>query len=172
MSIQGGFSSRVVSPFGGRTTEPSCKSKNRTVDFGVQGESKSNPARQDEFVRSGNIGSAAFQGFFSEEYKRGVNEQRMTSFQTLLTGMIGKQCAEPEPLSGDGEYSADAVSARIMDMAKALAGTDKSKIDLLKKAVNDGFEAVKSNFGAELASVSQETYDLVMGSFYRWQQEE
>ncbi|MDF2948837.1 MAG: uncharacterized protein K0R07_858, partial [Sedimentibacter sp.] len=72
-----------------------------------------------------------------------------------------------------GEYSVDAVATRIMDMAKALSGSDKSKIPLLKDAVKKGFEAagLELNGGAGLPEICNKTYDEIMKRFDEWEKE-
>jgi hypothetical protein len=68
-----------------------------------------------------------------------------------------------------GELSAEAVSDRIVDFAKALSGGDPSKIALLRGAIDDGFKAATSALGGTLPEVSQRTYDLVMQKLDAWE---
>lgn len=70
-----------------------------------------------------------------------------------------------------GEYSVDSVAGRIMDMAKALSGGDKSKIAELRDAVEKGFKAAGVDFGGSLPSISQDTHTEVMNRFDEWQNE-
>ncbi|NLY74728.1 MAG: hypothetical protein GX075_05435 [Firmicutes bacterium] len=71
-------------------------------------------------------------------------------------------------LEGDGELSPAKVSDRIVNFAKAISGGDKSKFDLLKKAIDDGFEAARIDFGDELPGVCKETYQLTMEKLEAW----
>ncbi|MGE5604553.1 MAG: hypothetical protein ACM3YE_02555 [Bacteroidota bacterium] len=75
-------------------------------------------------------------------------------------------------LEGNGELSPAKVSDRIIDFAKAISGGDKSKFDLLKKAIDDGFEAAGIDFGAELPDICKETYDLTMEKLEAWAKED
>lgn len=75
-------------------------------------------------------------------------------------------------LEGDGELSPAKVSDRIVDFAKAISGGDKSKFDLLKKAIDDGFEAAGIHFGNELPDVCKETYQLTMEKLEAWANED
>ena len=68
-----------------------------------------------------------------------------------------------------GEYSVDAVAGRILDMAKALAGGDESKIAELRQAVEKGFEAAGVELGGELPGICQDTYNQVMKGFDEWE---
>lgn len=71
-----------------------------------------------------------------------------------------------------GPLSAENVSNRIVDFAKAISGGDKSKFELLKNAIGEGFNAAKKALGGSLPEVSQKTYDLVMEKLDNWRNED
>jgi len=75
-------------------------------------------------------------------------------------------------LEGEGELSPAKVSDRIVDFAKAISGGDKSKLSLLKAAIDDGFEAAGISFGAELPDICKETYQLTMSKLDTWANED
>lgn len=75
-------------------------------------------------------------------------------------------------ISEGGEYSAEKVSDRIVEFANAISGGDKSKFDLLKGAIEEGFKAAKAALGGTLPEVSQKTYDLVMEKLNNWKEAE
>lgn len=119
------------------------------------------------------------------------NEKRIAEFKETIRKMIAKQGEESnltlfgkklhvteedsqkalESIQEGGEYSVDAVATRIMDMAKALSGGDKSKIGLLKESVMKGFEAagLEFNNGAGLPDICNKTYDEIMKRFVEWE---
>lgn len=121
------------------------------------------------------------------------NEKRISEFKEQIKKMIAKQGEESnltlfgqkinvsledsqkaaQQVEEGGEYSIDAVATRIMDMAKALSGGDKSKISLLKDAVKKGFDAAGMEFndGAGLPEICNKTYDEIMKRFDDWQKE-
>jgi len=121
------------------------------------------------------------------------NEKRINEFKEQIRKMIAKQGEESnltlfgqklnvsvedsqkaaEQIEEGGEYSIDAVATRIMDMAKALSGGDKSKIPLLKDAVKKGFEAagLEFNDGAGLPEICNKTYVEIMKRFDEWEKE-
>ncbi len=121
------------------------------------------------------------------------NEKRINEFKEQIRKMIAKQGEESnltlfgqklnvsvedsqraaEQIEEGGDYSVDAVAIRIMDMAKALSGGDKSKIPLLKDAVKKGFEAagLEFNDGEGLPEICNKTYDEVMKRFDEWEKE-
>ncbi|MGB3366649.1 MAG: hypothetical protein WBA54_04095 [Acidaminobacteraceae bacterium] len=73
-----------------------------------------------------------------------------------------------ESISEDGYYGVEKTSARMIEFAKVISGNDPSKVDSLKEAISDGFEAAKDIFGGELPEISQKTYDAVMEGLDKW----
>lgn len=69
-------------------------------------------------------------------------------------------------ISEDGAWGVNAVATRLMDMAIQLSGGDASKAEMLREAVQKGFEQV----GAleTLPVVCQDTYSEVMKRFSYW----
>lgn len=82
------------------------------------------------------------------------------------------QATAQEAISENGYFGVKKTSERLIDFAKALSGGDKSKIETLKNAFVEGFEAAKKAFGGELPEISQKTYDAVMLGFDDWAKEE
>lgn len=75
-------------------------------------------------------------------------------------------------LEEGGELSAAKVSDRIVEFAKAISGGDKTKYDLLKAAIDNGFEAAGIEFGEELPEICGETYKLTMEKLDVWAKED
>ena len=75
-------------------------------------------------------------------------------------------------IADGGEFSAEAVSDRIVEFAKAVSGEDKSKLDLLIGAIDEGFAQAKAVLGGTLPDISQRTYDLIMEKLNAWKNEE
>ncbi|MFT3951809.1 MAG: hypothetical protein QM689_07710 [Oscillospiraceae bacterium] len=77
-----------------------------------------------------------------------------------------------DSISGDGYWSAEKVSDRILDMAKLLANGDASNLDTLTDAINKGFESAYSAFGYssidEMPDVTKQTYSLVQSKLDDW----
>ena len=121
------------------------------------------------------------------------NEKRISDFKELIRKMVAKQGEKSNltlmgqklnvsvedsqkaqtAIAEGGEYSVDAVAGRIMDMAKALCGGDKSKIPVLRKAVQEGFKSagLEFNDGAGLPDICNKTYDEIMKRFDDWEKE-
>ncbi len=70
-----------------------------------------------------------------------------------------------------GDYSAENVSDRIVDFAKAISGGDKSKLGLLRAAIEAGFKAAEKTFGDELPDISKETHQLIIDKLDAWENE-
>ena len=152
-------------------------------------------AREDGFVKSNETTDDAT-GIYSREsileQLRNSEEQRVKAFQETIKSMLAQQgetinlnfrgmdlhvteadsIKAKEAISEGGEYSVENVAGRIMDMAKALAGDDPSKIDMLQNAVIKGFEGATGLLGKksmdEMPSITRETYDNVMKQFDDW----
>lgn len=81
--------------------------------------------------------------------------------------------AEAQSLIGDGgDLSPEKVSDRIVEFAIAISGGDKGKFELLKGAIEEGFQQAKAALGGELPEISQKTYELVMTKLNKWYEEE
>lgn len=71
-----------------------------------------------------------------------------------------------------GPFSPENVSDRIVEFAKAISSGNKSKFELLKGAIEEGFGAAAKALGGELPEISRKTYDLVMEKLDKWVEEE
>ncbi|MCL2182002.1 MAG: hypothetical protein FWB85_00850 [Chitinispirillia bacterium] len=82
------------------------------------------------------------------------------------------QLKAQELTAEDGYFGIKQTTARIVDFAKAMAGSgaSESKIEDMRKAVQDGFNAVANLFGGfdKMPELSQKTYDSVMSEFDNW----
>lgn len=104
-----------------------------------------------------------------------LNQQGF-SFQDFQNGKIDLRDIEvdektrakaADAVADDGPLGAEAVSERIVKFAIALSGGDTSRLETIKKAIDDGFDAVKDLVG-ELPEVSLQTYDLIMDKLDKW----
>ena len=153
-------------------------------------------AREDTITISGDNAKTSETGIYSREsiieQLKNSEEQRVQAFQETLKSMLAQQgetinlkigdfklhvteeqsAKAKEAISEGGEYSVENVTDRIMDMAKALAGDDPSKIDKLQDAVIKGFEKAAGMLGKknldEMPEITKKTYDNVMKQFDEW----
>lgn len=105
-------------------------------------------------------------------------ERQGMSFNDVMSGekefVVDEQArTEAQAAIGEGGPSSpENVSDRIVDFAKAISGGDKSKFNLLKGAIQDGFNAARDVLGGTLPEISEKTYDLVMQKLDQWMDEE
>ncbi len=106
------------------------------------------------------------------------------SSSDLLTDVFGSLDAALPALATDpaeaqaaiedgGPYSVEAVTERLLTMAKALAQDDPSKIEMLQEAMQKGFEMAGMNLetGEGMPEITFETYKAAMAEFEVWKQE-
>jgi len=77
-----------------------------------------------------------------------------------------------EAIDEGGPMSPGSVSDRIVDFAKAISGGDKSKLKMLRGAIEKGFEEAAKAFGGELPEISHKTHTLIMEKLDAWEKEE
>lgn len=156
---------------------------------------KDKEIRTDSFTKSPET-KAEETGIYSREsileQLRNSEEQRVKAFEDTIRSMMAQQGqtvnltfrgiglhvteekrAEAEKaISEGGEYSVNSVADRIMDMAKALAGDDSSKISMLRDAVKKGFGGAAELLGKkedEMPDITKDTYSEVMKRFDEWE---
>lgn len=158
-------------------------------------------AREDTFVKSSEEPTKNLKkeetGIYSREsiieQLKSAEEQRVKAFEETIKSMLAKQgetvnltfrgkklhvteeqrLAAEKAISEGGEYSVENVTDRIMNMAKALAGDDPTKIDTLQNAVIKGFEKAAGVLGrkkdlSDMPDITRQTYDKVMNAFSDW----
>ncbi len=152
-------------------------------------------AREDTFVKSDNMVKDET-GIYSREsiieQLKNSEEQRVKAFEDTIRSMLAQQgetinltfrgmdlhvtelqsAEAAKSIEEGGEYSVNNVTDRIMNMAKALAGDDPTKIDMLKDAVIKGFNGAAGLLGKnsldEMPDITHKTYDSVMKQFEEW----
>ncbi|MCL2356732.1 MAG: hypothetical protein FWC70_06195 [Defluviitaleaceae bacterium] len=77
--------------------------------------------------------------------------------------------AEAQSMIDEGGYfSVEATAGRILDFAVALTGGDPARIDVMRDAVQRGFDQAERMFGGELPEISHQTLEAVMNGFDEW----
>ncbi len=100
--------------------------------------------------------------------RQGVTEQQ------LQTGAVGEvkvddiaQKKAQEMIGPGGELSPEKVSDRIVDFAIGVFGGDKSKIDIIRGAIDRGFKEAEHILGG-LSDISNKTYTLIQDKLDKW----
>lgn len=115
--------------------------------------------------------------------------QKAQEFQNLIKQMLGQQfevfsassyvdlelteeqISEAQAAVAEGgDWSAESVANRILDMAESLSGGDPEKLAILKDAVIEGFDQATETWGEEMPEITGRTYDLVMSGFDAFEQ--
>lgn len=71
-------------------------------------------------------------------------------------------------ISEGGYFSVEATASRILDFAVALTGGDPARVEMMRNAVDRGFEMASRSFGGDLPEISQQTRAAVMEGFDQW----
>lgn len=77
-----------------------------------------------------------------------------------------------EDISEDGFWGVKQTAARAVEFAKALAGGDRSKVDVLKQAIEEGYKAAEKAWGGELPDICQKTQAATLQGLDDWAAEE
>ena len=161
----------------------------------VEEEVSKKSIRQDEFIKSPDMQQDET-GIYSREslieQLKDSEEQRVKAFEDTIRSMLAEQgetinltfrghklhvteeesAAAAKSIEEGGEYSVNNVADRIMKMAKAIAGDDPTKIDMLQNAVIKGFEGAAGLLGKksldDMPDITHQTYDNVMKQFADW----
>lgn len=67
-----------------------------------------------------------------------------------------------------GYFSIEETAARLLDFAVAITGGDPAQIDLMRDAVQRGFDQAERLFGGEMPEISHQTLAAVMNGFDEW----
>jgi hypothetical protein len=67
-----------------------------------------------------------------------------------------------------GYFSVDETAARMLNFAVALTGGDPAQIEVMRDAVQRGFDQAERMFGGELPEISHQTHAAVMNGFDEW----
>lgn len=105
----------------------------------------------------------------SKNYDISTRNVKAQVMQKIAEGATQEDIdAAKAQIAEGGFYSVAKTTDRIMEMAKALANGDPSKISVLKDAVEKGFKQATQAWGSELPQISQDTYKAVMAEFDKW----
>ncbi len=73
-----------------------------------------------------------------------------------------------ELIADDGYFGVEKTSERIFKFAVGIAGGDPSRIEAVRKGVENGFKEALGAFGGRLPGISYDTYDTVMKKLDNW----
>lgn len=108
---------------------------------------------------------------FREANLEGVTDKEPDSDSddnTMVTITPEMRAEAQKNIADDGEYGVEKTSDRLFEFAKAISGGDTKKLDIMKKAIQDGYDAAEKAFGGELPDISKKTLELTMKKLDEW----
>ena len=82
------------------------------------------------------------------------------------------QAQAQQLISPGGDLSAENVSDKIVEFAKAISGGDKSKLKELKAAIDEGFSQAKQALGGgDMPDITNQTYKLIQDKLDAWEKD-
>ncbi|MBC8015506.1 MAG: hypothetical protein H7X79_07165 [Sporomusaceae bacterium] len=91
-------------------------------------------------------------------------------YQNLEVDESTRLSAQQE-ISEDGFWGVKQTAQRTIEFAKALSGGDPSKITLLKRAIEEGYEAAEKAWGGGLPEICKQTQEAIMKGLDEWAKE-
>lgn len=76
--------------------------------------------------------------------------------------------AAQQEISEEGFWGVKQTSQRAIDYAIALSSGDTSKVELLKKAIEDGYKAAEKAWGGELPEICKQTQEATLKGLDEW----
>lgn len=108
------------------------------------------------------------QGKTFREARVDTEDQKVTDEDTLVTITPEIRAEAQKNIAEDGEYGIEKTATRLADFAKSISNGDPKKLDVLKKAIQDGYDAAEKAFGGELPDISKKTLELTMKKLDEW----
>lgn len=71
-------------------------------------------------------------------------------------------------ISDDGYWGVEQTSERLVSFAKALAGNDPEKADVMLEALQKGYDAAAKSWGGELPEICQKTLEVTKQKLNDW----
>ncbi len=104
---------------------------------------------------------------FLERQGYTVDQLKSGNIDNLNVDEITQKKAQ-EMIGPGGELSPEKVSDRIVDFAIAAFGGDKTKIETIRNAIDQGFAEAGKAWGDELPEITDETYKLIQEKLDNW----
>ena len=103
--------------------------------------------------------------------QQGLTFAKVASGEQQLSADPATIEASKAAIAEGGEFSVENTAGRILSFAKALIGTDPSRFDAIRNAVEQGFQEAQALLGGSLPEISQKTHAAVRAEFDRWKNE-
>jgi hypothetical protein len=114
--------------------------------------------------------AASLRQLILDTFKLQGMSARIATHDTIIDFQDLTPEAARELIAENGYFGADQTADRIVTAAVALAGSDPTKLDQIKAAVDKGFEMAAQAFGGSLPDICSQTCDAVMEKLDAWAQ--
>ncbi len=98
------------------------------------------------------------------------DDNNLTVYEKVQNNLENISEEAKEQISKDGYWGVEKTAERIFSFAKQSANNDIKKIEVLKSAINLGFEEAKKVWGGELPEISEQTHARIMEKFNQWEE--
>lgn len=116
------------------------------------------------------VKSGQAQGLNYDQIMEKYDGKLQEFYQNLEVDDSTRLTAQQE-ISEDGFWGVKQTSERAIDFAKALSGGDPSKIEVLKKSIEEAYQAAEKSWGGELPELCKQTQEATLKGFDDWAQD-
>lgn len=107
---------------------------------------------------------------FREMIERLLNQQSnaaniVINGETMIQIDEATRAQAQADIAEDGYFGVAQTSERILSFARAFAGEDEGRIEIMRNAFLAGFAAAEAAWGGQLPEISQQTFNAVMAGF-------
>lgn len=124
----------------------------------------------EKLISTQNVKTGQAQGLSYDQLMKKYDGNLKELYQNMEVDDSTRLNAQQE-ISEDGYWGAKQTSARLIDFAKALSGGDPSKIELLRKSIEEGYKAAEKAWGGELPEISKQTIEATRKGLDDWAKE-
>lgn len=166
LSVSGNRGSQQMS--GRNNLAASLFSTTDTVSLGSSSETRPSSAYSLSTDKVNNGGFDVLRGLVLNMLKeQGINVKIADGDSKIDLSKITQEDAQ-NLIAADGYFGVDQTSDRIVNFAMGIAGGDPSRIDAIKRGVDNGYQEALKAFGGTLPDISHDTYDAVMKKLDAW----
>lgn len=124
-------------------------------------------ATVENFVAMQSVKSGEAKGLSYDQIMQKYDGKLKEFYQNLQVDDETRLKAQQE-ISEDGFWGVKQTSERAIDYAKALAGGDPSKVELLKNSIEEGYKAAEKAWGGELPEICRQTQEATLKGLDAW----
>lgn len=124
-------------------------------------------ATVENFVAMQSVKSGEAQGLSYDQIMEKYDGKLKEFYQNLKVDDETRLKAQQE-ISEDGFWGVKQTSERAIAYAKALAGGDPSKVELLKNSIEEGYKAAEKAWGGELPEICRQTQEATLKGLDAW----